>query len=114
MFASTSFAGWTKVAKVDGNTFYVDLKDIRKHGGYTYFWYLKDYLKPNKDGVFSSKFFLQSDCNLRGFKFLSDTHYVEPMGRGTPRSVYNVPDKNWDYSSTDTLFGHMIKLVCSR
>ena len=52
MFASTSFGGWTKMVKnVDGETFYVDFERIRKHGGYVYYWYLSDNLKPTKQGL---------------------------------------------------------------
>ena len=38
MFASRSYAEWTKVGEIpDGTTFYVDFERIRKHDGYVYF-----------------------------------------------------------------------------
>ena len=51
MFASTSYAEWTKVDEsVDGDTFYVDFERIRKVDGYVYWWSLRDYSKPDKYG----------------------------------------------------------------
>jgi len=48
VFSSTSFAEWTKVSENVSTTFYVDFERIRKHGGYVYFLWLSDYLKPDK------------------------------------------------------------------
>ena len=45
MFSSASFADWTKVGEnVSGDTFYVDLERIRKHGGFVYYWSMTDYI----------------------------------------------------------------------
>jgi hypothetical protein len=57
MFASTSFAEWTKVTKNSGGTFYIDFDKIKKDGGYVYFWELSDLIKPNKDGKLSAKIY---------------------------------------------------------
>ena len=52
-----SDADWKKVSSTGGGayTFYVDFERIRKHGGYVYYWYMRDYLKPNKWNDMSSK-----------------------------------------------------------
>ena len=50
MFSSPSYSEWTNVGESveNGTTFYVDFERIRKHGGYVYFLWLSDYLKPDK------------------------------------------------------------------
>ena len=116
MFSSTSYAGWTKLGEnVDGDTFYVDFKRIRKHDGYVYFWYLNNYFKPNKYGNFSSKIYQQGDCKIFRVKYLSGSFHKEPMGGGTAETI-PVPEsyKDWRYPSPTSSSETVLKSVCSR
>ena len=113
MFSSTSFAGWTEVARsVHGTTFYVDFERVRKHGGYTYFWQLTDYLKP-LHGDFSAIKYNQTDCKLLRYKRLSFSWHKEPMGRGSGHIDSN-PDKEWNYPSPKSAAEAIHVSVCSR
>ena len=47
-----------------GDTFYVDFERIRKHGGYVYFWYLWDLLKPTNRGILSDKTYLSLENSM--------------------------------------------------
>jgi len=115
MFSSSSYAGWTKVAEsVNGDTFYVDYERIRKHDGYVYWWQLHDYLKPELTEILSSKLYLQGDCKLFRVKILGDSHYIEPMGRGTPSNSSNNPDKEWRYPLPSSSNETVLKQVCNR
>ena len=72
LLSTPVFADWTKVDEnVVGDTFYVDFERIRKHGGYVYWWYLTDYLKPTQPGHLSSKVYNQGDCKSFRRKGLS-------------------------------------------
>ena len=115
MFSSTSFAEWTKLGEsVYGNTFYVDIERIRKHGGYVYFWMLTDRLKP-KHGDFSHKMYHQGDCKLFRYQILSFSFHEEPMGRGTGDVQEPVKaSQGWKYPTPDSVDERMLKLVCSR
>ena len=114
MFSSTSFGEWTKVGKsVSGRTYYVDFERIRKHDGYVYYWELGDYLKPSKFGDLSGKTYLQGDCNLFRYKYLSYSFHKEPMGGGTGR-VDNDSDENWTYARPNSSQETTLKSVCSR
>jgi len=114
MFSSPSFADWKKVSEtVDGDTFYVDFERIRKHGGYVYFWYLTDYLKPSEYGDLSAKVYKQGDCKLFRFKYLSDSYHTQPMGKGTPSASSNKPDKEWEYPSPDSSSETILNSVCA-
>ena len=62
----------------------MDYERIRKHGGYVYWWMLFDRIKPDKDGDFSEKTYVQSDCEFFRYKKLSGSFHKEPMGRGSP------------------------------
>ena len=116
MFSSTSFAGWTKVSKsVDGSTHYVDFERIRKHGGYVYYWYLSDYLKPIEYGILSNKEYHQGDCKLFRYKWLSLFFHTQPMGGGSGENI-PVPEahKDWKYPTPNSSVETVLKSVCSR
>ena len=115
MFSSSSYAGWkTMDETVNGDILYVDFERIQKNDGYVYFWYLSDYLKPDKYGQFSDKMYIQGDCKLFRYKVLSDSFYKKPMGRGDILSGSNVPDKEWRYPSLNSMNEVILKTVCSR
>ena len=111
MFSSTSFAEWTKVTtNTIGDTFYVDFERIRKHDGYVYWWDLTDYLKPTI-GILSWKAYLQGDCKLFGYKYLSTSYHKEPMGRG--RGVLDDDTfRDWVYSAPNSIGRIILKKVC--
>ena len=104
---------WTKVGESVKGTVYVDFERIRKHGGYVYYWYLTDLLKPDKDGDLSAKIYRQGDCKLFRHKILSGSYHKEPMGGGTG-ITNNDPDKNWTYPSPNSSNETILKSVCSR
>jgi hypothetical protein len=114
MFSSTSFAGWTKVGTHRGNTVYVDVDTIRKHGGYIYFRNMYDYLKRNRWGYSSTITYYQGDCKSFGFKVLSDSFYKEHMARGTPSHTSNRRQKEWYYGGTGSSPGLSLKSICNR
>ena len=94
-------------------TSYVDFERIRKHDGYVYYWELIDWFKPTKGGDLSSIGYIQGDCKLFRYKYLSDSYYIQPMGRGTGE-VDNNPDKEWRYPSPNSTDEVILKSVCSR
>ena len=111
MFSSTSFAGWTEVGEVKGNTFYVDFERIRKHDGFVYYWWLVDYLKPI-EGDLSSKVYHQGDCKLFRFKTLSISNHKEPMGGGGGEQY--TPTDKWKYPPPESAMEEIHKQVCNR
>ena len=114
MFSSASFAEWTKVNEsVNGHTYYVDLERTRKHDGYVYYWQLTDYIKPTKIGHSSSKIYVQGDCNLIRYKYLSWSFHKGQMGGGTSL-VDNDSDKNWTYPTPNSVTEGVLKEVCSQ
>jgi hypothetical protein len=113
-FSSPSYAKWTKVVEVQGNTFYVDFDKIKKNNGYVYFWQLVDLSKPTKQGVLSDKSYLQGSCKLLQFKSLSFSSYKKPMGGETPSESSNEPDKKWIKTPPNSAIETILKSVCSR
>ena len=115
MFSSPSYAEWTKVSRnVNGDTYYVDFERIRKHGGYVYYWSMLDFLKPTPQGHLSFKSYKQGNCSLFRFKYLSESYHKEPMGRGTPSTSSNKPDKECNYPPPNSVSEDILKSVCSR
>ena len=113
---SPSFAEWEEISEsVSGDTFYVDTDRIKRNGGYTYYWSLRDYLKPDEWGDLSSKRLIELDCNTpRRHRSLSRTYHTQPMGKGAP-STTDTRTGEWDY---DIPIGSVqeanIDFACSR
>ena len=115
MIPSTSFAEWTEVGThIDGHKYYVDFETIKKNGGYIYFWRLRDYLKPDKYGDFSSKVFQQVDCKLSKVIILSDSYHTGPMGGGETSTSSNDPDTEWSNIVPGSIGELVQKSVCNR
>ena len=98
---------------VDGDTHYVDFERIRKHDGFVYYWTLTDFLKPTSDVMLSSKMYVQGDCKLFRYKYLSFSFHKQPMGGGTGKTDNN-PDKNWNYPIPKSVDEEILKKICSR
>ena len=115
MFSSTSFADWKKITgDVRGNTYYVDFKNLKEHGGYVYFWVLKDYLKPDESGEMSGKKYMLVDCKILRFQNLSFSFHKEPMGKGTGDVQRPVKEsQGWKYAAPDTQYGVVLNSVCA-
>ena len=111
MFSLPSYAEWTKLYVNDiGNTYYLDFKRIRKHGGSVYYWILSDLLKPINNGSLSGKLYAEGDCKLFRLKGLSHSYYKEPMGGGTGEVDNSLNE--WQYPSPNTSGETVLKSVC--
>ncbi len=98
------------MTSVSGSNYYVDFEGIKKHDGQVYYWYLGDYLKPNEDGNFSAKVYIQGDCKKFRSKLLSGSWHKEPMGGGTGKDAK--PDKEWIYTPPDSPSEIILKSFC--
>ncbi len=113
MFSSTSYAEWTNVGALDGDTFYLDFERIRKVDGYVYYWTLLDYLKPDEFGYLSLKMYLQGDCKLFRYKKLSNFIHKEPMGEGNGYHV-SLKDPEWGYPVPTSAHEAILNQVCDK
>ena len=84
LFSVNGFAfNWKKVTtNMSGDTFYVDVSNIKKHNGLVYFWILNDYLEPSEFGTNSTINKLKVDCGEEKQTWLGSTSYTQSMGRG--------------------------------
>ena len=114
MFSAPSYSEWTKVSEiVDGDVYYVDFERKRKNDGYDYYWQLTDYTGPTELGDLSSIIYVEGDCKLFRYKYLSYSFHQEPMGGGAG-IVDNVPDINWTYPAPNSVTEVVLMSVCSR
>ena len=112
MFASPAYADWKWVAtNVGGTTAYVDFDRMRTNGGYVYFWQLVDFLKPDEFGYLSDKVYIQGDCEMFRYKYLSFSFYKQPMGEGSGNTD-STPDTEWTYPSPNRVAETILKKVC--
>ncbi|MDC6484688.1 hypothetical protein PQZ09_01980 [Methylophilaceae bacterium] len=114
IFSSTSYAEWTQVQKSeDEYVFFIDYETIRKENGFSYYWYLTNFPKPNKKTELSAVTLVQADCQLFRYKTLSQTYYKKSMGEGNPSRSLNAEENvKWTYALPKTVNTSILKLVC--
>ena len=111
IFSINGFAiNWKKVV-VDrsGDSYYVDIDNIKKQNGILYYSRLEDYLEPkNGDYSFIRKF--KVDCGEGKRTWLSDTFYNQPMGKGKVTGKIN--PKETSYPKPNSTGYVVIKFDC--
>ena len=101
---------WKKVI-VDrsGDSYYVDVDNIKKQNGLLYYSRLEDYLRPrNGDYSFIRKF--KVDCTKGKRTWLSDTFYNQPMGRG--KITREINPKKVSYPKPNSIGFTVMKFSC--
>tara|TARA_B110000008_G_scaffold279429_1_gene326466 strand:- start:506 stop:892 length:387 start_codon:yes stop_codon:yes gene_type:complete len=98
-------------SSLEGDTFYIHTESIKQDGMFVYFWYLKSYLMPNKFGDFSSKVYVQGDCNKNRLKYLTYVWFKQPMGKGLGERSDVASD--WEYPAIDSSGIDLLQYVCS-
>ena len=112
LISFNSYGKWVFYSEsVKGNSFYFDSDSVKQHNGYVYFWYLKDYLKPDMDGDMSVKVYLQGDCDVNQYLYLTYIYYNEPMGNGNSTTL--VGDTEWTYPPPDTIGASLLNDACA-
>ena len=110
-FSINGFAvNWKKVI-VDrsGDSYYVDISNIKKRNGLLYYSRLEDYLEPkNGDYSFIRKF--KVDCTEGKRIWLSDTFYNKPMGKGKITGEIN--PKEISYPKPNSIGYVVMKFAC--
>ena len=112
LFSINGFAfNWVEVAEdPKGDTFYIDIDNIKKHKGLVYYWELVDYLKPLGDEVYSHLVKWKVDCGEEKRNGLTVTTYDQSMGKGKILGEWN-PNKT--YHPRPNTVGHStMKFAC--
>ena len=81
LFSINGFAfNWKEVAEnSDGDSFYVDVDNIKKHNGLVYFWMLTDLIEPFQSGTNSYIDKNKVDCIEEKRTWLSSTSYSQSI-----------------------------------
>ena len=112
IFPNVSYAEWIKVAEnQSGDEYYLDFKQIRKSNGYVYYWQLTNYIKPNSEGNLSSTIYVQGDCNVFRYAYLSLSFHNKPMGKGYYAQPFT-PKFQWTYPRPNSVTNGVLKRVC--
>ena len=132
LMSSVAKAEWTEVREgLSGNYNYVDLESIKKQDRKVFFWRLNDRLKSKKNGILSSLYYMEAECerfgiatllnqlrfaqhhNKRRFRYLKSTNYKGPMGSGKIRSINNKPPKDWRHPKPNSTMEFALEAVCN-
>tara|TARA_R100001594_G_scaffold131954_1_gene171904 strand:+ start:52 stop:432 length:381 start_codon:yes stop_codon:yes gene_type:complete len=111
-FSINGFAfNWKKVGESSvGDSYYLDVDNIKKHNGFVYYWEVVDLLKPSQDGDYSHISKWQVDCVKEKRTWLSITFYSQPMGKG--RINYEATPNKIKYPKPGEAGYVLMKLAC--
>jgi hypothetical protein len=74
---------WEKVVDLDGDSYYVDIENIKSHNGFVYYWTMYDYLEPLAElGYLSGIGKYKVDCEKKKQTWLTLSLYSLNMGKG--------------------------------
>jgi hypothetical protein len=112
-FSINGFAvNWNKVI-VDrsGDSYYVDVDNIKKRNGLLYYSRLEDFLEP-KYGDYSFVRKFRVDCAEEKRTWLSDTFYNQPMGKG--KITGEITPNEISYPRPNSIGYVVMKFACDR
>ena len=123
-FSSNAFSqvfNWHKynITANNDTEIYYDEKTIFQVGSYKFYWVLTNFLKNVEGDNFSSIGHHMVNCKTNETKWITYTSFKSPMGRGIADLDIVIPEVapesfRWDYfSPEDTIYGGMLKEICS-
>ena len=115
LFSVNGFAfNWKKVSQnKGGDTYYVDVDNLKKHYGFVYYWQLDDLLEPIKsvsDSINSAIIKYKVDCGEEKQTWLNENYYSQSMGRG--RIVAESSPNKIDYPKPREVGYTVMKFAC--
>ena len=111
LFSINGFAfNWKKVGEnTDGDTFYVDVSNIKKHNGLVYYWELGNY-STRTDFIHSYISKYQVTCGIEERLEFLTTYYGDPMGKGIV--IVETNDKKIRHPKPNTVSYVLMKFAC--
>ena len=113
LFSINGFAfNWKKLNEdINGNSFYIDVDNIKKRNGLVYYWTLFDLIEPLSNGSNSSIIKFKVDC-LEGKRiWLSSTFYSQQMGKG--KIHMEGTSEKFDYPKPNNHHHDVMKFACN-
>ena len=115
LFSINGFAfNWKKVGKdVEGNSYYVDASNIKKHNGLVYYWSLNDFLEPVTGplgNINSVIYKFKTNCEEEKQTGLNGTFYSQLMGKG--RILYEHSANEIEYPKPNEVRYLVMKFAC--
>ena len=120
-FVSPAYAEWSMITNLqgssfgsDGNEYFVDVSRIREYDGDIYFWLLHNYLEPDKQGILSATTYVQANCTIERYKYLTYQFFYTSMATGTPEIIDNKSDEDWSYIIPKTNAEYISRNTCAK
>lgn len=114
VFLSEARAIWTKVTESsNGQSFYVDMENIKEDRGFVYFWELIDYNKKDEYGDKSAKIYIEGDCINFKFKWIKLSYHKDKMGKDYAK--VQIPSNivsDWQYPVQNSTSMAILDFVC--
>jgi len=113
LFSINGFAfNWKKVTESgSGNSYYVDVDNIKKHNRLIYYFRLDDYLEWSSDGINSKISKIKVNCLEEKQTFMDVTSYSRQMGRG--RILVEHTPNVIQYPKPDEVGHTVMKFICN-
>ena len=110
-----TYAEW-KMWGTDGGdiVYYLNYNTIEIKDGYVFYWFLMNFLEPNKNGPKSTSMYLKADCNKLEVQPIKALFFHEAMGKNKENEFYYSSKESWRSYNMNSTPGIMLSSVCDK
>ncbi len=115
LFISNAYAEW-EIWGTDGDdiAYYINYDSIEIKDGYVFYWFLMNFLEPNKNGPKSTSMYLKADCNKLEVQPIKALFFHEAMGKNKKNEFYYSSKESWRSYNMNSTPGIMLSSVCDK
>ena len=106
-------ADWVKFTELeDSSSVYIEMDTIKKVDGFIYYWVMRDFIVPDKNGDLSGQVYHLGECRTEKVKYLTFIFYTRNMGRGEANK--HAPFETfWEYPAPGSSTLSELRHACS-
>ena len=115
IFVNNAYAEW-KMWGTDGKdiVYYLNYNSIEIKDGYVFYWFLMNYLNPNKNAPKSTAMYLKADCNIFEVKPIKAVFFLDAMGKNKKNEFNYSLNEAWRSYAPNSNPRIMLNSICKK
>jgi len=114
LMTSAAQADWTPVGPTSGAQFFMDKASLTRKAGMVQVWELVNMEQADGQGVRSSRFLIEYDCQGKRSRGLDMLTYTEPMAAGKVLQQLGPDPDGWEAVPPDSIFSQRMGMACGK
>ena len=114
LMASSAWAEWThSTDSLETEVeYYIDYETVKSNNSLVYAWSMSDFLKPDNNGILSTKVLYEVDCEIpKKYKHLSFYLYTAHRAKGGHADSF-MPDDVWVFPPPGSIGDTLVSDIC--